>query len=102
MSELKATPGPWFVYSDDEVRQSYGAIVVVPDSGEFSEGVYEDLVDDRLRRKANAHLIAAAHELYEAVNGLLEALPSSTAHPAIKAARAALAKARGEPCDTAG
>lgn len=37
-----------------------------------------------------------AAELAEAVEGLLNALPSATTHPAIAAARAALARYRGE------
>lgn len=45
---------------------------------------------------ANGRLIAAAPELLAALNGLLNALPSATTHPAIKAARAAIAKAGGE------
>ena len=94
MSELKATPGPWFVYSDDEVRQVNGSIVVVPDSGEFSEGVYEDLVDGRLRRKANAHLIAAAPELYEFINRLID--DSMLDIGWREEAESVIAKARGE------
>lgn len=43
-----------------------------------------------------ARLIAAAPELLEALQGLLNALPSATTHPAIKAARAAIKKATGE------
>lgn len=35
-------------------------------------------------------------ELRNAIQGLLDALPSATTHPAIKAARAALAKFRGQ------
>lgn len=38
-----------------------------------------------------------ARELAEALQGLLDALPSATTHPAIKSARAALAKLRGQP-----
>lgn len=34
--------------------------------------------------------------LLEALEGLLDALPSATTHPAIQAARAAIAKAKGE------
>lgn len=42
---------------------------------------------------ANARLIAAAPDLLDALQGLLDALPSATTHPAIKAARDAIAKA---------
>jgi len=40
----------------------------------------------------DARLISTVLELAEALRGLLNALPSATTHPAIKAARAALAK----------
>ena len=45
---------------------------------------------------ANARLIAAAPNLLEALRGMLNALPSATTHPAIRAARAAIAKATGD------
>ena len=38
----------------------------------------------------------SAHPRFQFVRGLLDALPSATTHPAIKAARAAIAKATGE------
>jgi hypothetical protein len=44
----------------------------------------------------DARLIAAAPDLLAALEELLNALPSATTHPAIKAARAAIAKATGE------
>ena len=44
---------------------------------------------------ANCRLIAAAPELLDALLGLLCALPSATSHPAIRAARTAIAKAKG-------
>ena len=46
--------------------------------------------------EANANLIAAAPNLLEALQSLLNALPSATTHPAIRAARAAIAKATGD------
>lgn len=44
---------------------------------------------------ARAALIAAAPELLAALEGLLNALPSATTHPAIRSARAAIADAEG-------
>lgn len=41
------------------------------------------------------HMQARRDELVEALRGLLDALPSSTNHPAIRAARQAIAKATG-------
>ena len=47
--------------------------------------------------RANAHLIAAAPDLYAALNGLLGLLDAGSLYePQAYAARAALAKARGE------
>lgn len=43
------------------------------------------------RESALLHMV---EDMYEALEGLLNALPSATTHPAIKAARAALAKAK--------
>ena len=48
------------------------------------------------RHEANARLIAAAPALLDALECLLNALPSATTHPAIHQARAALAKATGD------
>lgn len=41
-------------------------------------------------------LMGERDRLREALQGLLDALPSATTHPAIKAARAALAQEQGE------
>ena len=51
------------------------------------------LVDEEA--EANARLITAAPDLLEALRSLLDALPSATTHPAIRSARAAIAKATG-------
>ena len=48
------------------------------------------------RLEANVRLLSAAPDLLEALQGLLNALPSATTHPAIKSARAAIARATGE------
>ena len=112
MSETKWTPGPWHVADDHHVR----AVLDVRDSDGWdvaklysargdvdtrdSSGVWRD---DPVRI-ANARLIAAAPELYEALVRLEAELvedkygenyePSPFENLAI--ARAALAKARGE------
>jgi len=54
-------------------------------------------VCDGLESSALARSFAAAPVLAEALEGLLNALPSATTHPAIKAARAALAALEPKP-----
>lgn len=66
-------------------------VVVGPGNGPIVIGLPGDRDND-----AVANLVAAAPDLLEALEGLLDALPSATTHPAIQAARAAIAKAKGE------
>ena len=97
MSERKWTPGKWSVYEDE--RETYWpgidagrtSIVVWGDQQE-NNGVQGDTLEEA---KANAHLIAAAPDLYEALDRLVRYInaPSTEAY---LSARAALAKARGE------
>ena len=105
MSALKATPGPWLVkqaFVADEFRvmreeRGVGWMRVArldrDKAGGFS--------------RADAYLIAAAPELYEALDGFLSMFLgvderetveeyNARAKAAIDKARAALAKARGE------
>jgi len=84
VSEMKHTPGPWHPAHDQVVTDNDSLICSL--SGLRGPGYTQ----------ANARLIAAAPELLEALRGLLNALPSATTHPAISAARAAIAKATGE------
>lgn len=86
------TPGPWRIGTappngEQTIGNLSGMMVAVATSGGTMRAP-ETL--------ANAHLIAAAPELLAALQGLLQALPSATTHPAIKAARAAIAKATGQ------
>lgn len=58
MSELKATPGPWVVTADGlNVKNAEIDAMICEDGGEVSA----------IESKANAHLIAAAPELYVAL-----------------------------------
>lgn len=89
MSELKATPGEW------QARD----VFVVSDNGDaVVTGVGKAGHDEEVR--ANAHLIAAAPELYEALKFMHEESlrhhPSYRMSPAEAEVMAALAKARGE------
>ena len=91
MGELKATPGPWWFegqgigpksFADD---QSYGMTTPV---------AYIEEYDWPENHVANAHLIAAAPELYETLEEVIRI--SDRKHDAWDKAKAALAKARGE------
>lgn len=73
----KFTPGPWFVNADFYVYGADGRKI----QGEYFDGVEIPLVcdvksdsRDRTENKANAALIAAAPEMYEALKKLKECL----------------------------
>ena len=90
----KFTPGPWKVqrtnqgvFIEGNVEKPIGYLAQV-------RGIYRD--GNRVMEDANAALIAAAPKLYEALYELLEAQFVPDKYHAILAARAALAKARGE------
>jgi len=89
------TPGPWKAHFEEAYY------VTGPDRGRVAmmlnlkgtHGLGGRRSGDE--SAANCRLIAAAPELLEAIEGLLNALPSATAHPAIKSARKAITKAKG-------
>lgn len=112
MTDTKFTPGPWSVAADydnklhvcspwnDRVKpknsDTYGSylgahICEVPHQGEDAPVV------TLTQAKANAHLIAAAPELYEALDLFIDWMNEEEgAHALCDKGRAALAKARGE------
>ncbi|MFT8896306.1 MAG: hypothetical protein ABF968_05005 [Acetobacter sp.] len=117
MSETKFTPGPWIAFkgagwciSRPNARMAH----MVGMRAHFSMVSAEN--DDEKEAQANAHLIAAAPDLYEALKGLIKILSDrgveldcmSSPTPLIKLlnteeeeavvemANSALAKARGE------
>jgi hypothetical protein len=77
--EVKWTPGPWEV---DGSKVCYDL-----------DGT-KDNICNTVWQEANAHLIAAAPDLYEALAEIMDWVVND--HPASVKARAALAKARGE------
>jgi hypothetical protein len=98
MSETKFTPKPWTLADVERGKmvlggagRSYVASVTIEQIG---GGAIAAAMEPQ--RLANADLIAAAPDLYAALTELLfDAFED--AHPdSVKAARAALAKARGE------
>lgn len=90
------TPGPWRV-------RGIGPAVLGVVAGEVDSGnpaaAAVAYVEGGQHEYANAHLIAAAPELYEALRGLADSIqgawPSLTHLGPMVAARAALAKADG-------
>jgi len=89
----KWTPGPWVV--EDGSKSCHccfdQTIYVKTVSGEFD---YEIIAETLTDNEANAHIISAAPDLYEALERALEEWDSNTDWR--NNARAALAKARGE------
>ncbi|NIH74463.1 hypothetical protein FHV99_001670 [Ochrobactrum sp. P20RRXII] len=101
MSKTKFTPGPW-----EAGRADVASIVDGVDSKWiYGGGEYCAIASGRVTGSwetvmANAHLIAAAPELYEALEASNEKIRTllfdGDDHPLVSANKAALAKARGE------
>jgi len=103
MSETKFTPGPWIQAgpSFGEPKMKF-ANSVIPDrdDDEYPDDICEmpfPYYDEE--QEANAQLIAAAPELYDALNAMLTHMgmdEDEFTKVTFDQARAALAKARGE------
>ena len=93
----KWTKGPWPIKPTGDFKRIVigDGLVDGPGGYEVAE-VYSDDCD-RDEAMANAHLIAAAPDLYAALDGLLGLLDAGSLYePQAYAARAALTKARGQ------
>ena len=99
MMETKWTPGPWAY----EIQPGYACIT--HERGSIAAASYAKLLDNSpLPMEANARLIAAAPDLYEALERLMQELIAQLygniifidTTKAMEQARAALAAARGE------
>jgi hypothetical protein len=93
MSEF--TKGPWRKGNVGEIMLNNKYREIISDDGKI--GLVYGIIDQD--NKANANLIAAAPELYEALQKVLDQSwngPIDAEHHARKQAAAALAKARGE------
>lgn len=84
MSEPKFTPGPWLVMANQIGTQETEIASIC---------LTAQIRLPKDETKANAHLIAAAPDLYEALEYCIKQIPEFGDVPGIKAA---LAKARGE------
>ena len=96
----KWTPGPWAV---ERNKRTWGWVDVVgPSLGVGGPTQATDLtLADEVKRIAEAHLIAAAPDMAEALEKALNFITNTESEmgetlPCGDAARAALAKARGE------
>jgi len=99
MSDLKATPGPWSCRPDYKNHYKIDG----PEWAEFASVVvrFNTHDEDTPIGVANAHVLAAARDLYEALDHWIFFIESEEGYapskPWVDKARAALAKARGEP-----
>jgi hypothetical protein len=95
MSEMKWTSGPWQIGDGFSVDSQYLIIGNMDDEGGSAHVVVADINEDPDEWYANARLIAAAPDLYEAVARMLPYFEGEHAydHPCSVFARAALAKA---------
>ena len=94
----KFTPGPWYVdeeFSQAHIRYKEGTRCVV---SEEHGGICETTRgwEDEQTSPANAALIAAAPELYEALRDVLSEFLPNVKGPVTERARRALVKAQGE------
>lgn len=96
MSNAKFTPGPWSV-AGKEYGWDHFAAVVTP-TGIVANCHIASLSRSHEQTAADAHLIAAAPELYEALEALMADWPADhlPARDTCVKAAIALAKARGE------
>ena len=84
MNETKFTPGPWYARPDpDKILNDDWCI-----------GSGKELDDIAICAENNAHLIAAAPDLYNALEEVIRI--SDRKHDAWDKAKAAIAKARGK------
>lgn len=95
--EFKGTPGPWVA---SKTGRGIGPISGLDDQsfGMIIEVAYVEFDPEIEIQVANANLIAAAPELLEALQNMVEAYQyeASIDNPALLSARAAIAKALGE------
>lgn len=94
--ETKFTPGPW----TREGRHLYGPYFTDDDGDELRLciGLVQGAQSDDEECRANADLITAAPDLFDALAGALTAIEAvGECLGDMDAMRAALAKARGEP-----
>jgi dihydrodipicolinate synthase/N-acetylneuraminate lyase len=97
MTETKHTPGPWIFWrfgTGDDKCQDFGVAADVDGNKIVIAHCFGKQSDDfAADARANATLIAAAPDMYEALQWIVE---NADEDSVVSAAKAALAKARGE------
>lgn len=97
MAETKFTPGPWAFVEIMPADKDWGACEIIARHGSDDE----QFVSTHVCGIENAALIAAAPDLYAALESLVQDVASYPAWErpcaAVENANAALCKARGEP-----
>lgn len=107
MSETKFTPGPWVENNDDGFSRGSIWAGCSPSGAGAVGTLIANVAGDSAEADANAHLIAAAPDLYAALTDAYEVLGAiledtdgddgeRIPNPLLVQLRAALAKARGE------
>jgi hypothetical protein len=91
-------PSPWLVLDDGQTVDGGLTIVSVSHDGFRVAHVNPDVGDGHINCEANARLIAAAPELLEALQGIMEWMKQHhpKAHSNSHKAHAAIAKATGQ------
>src|SRR5574343_237264 len=69
----KHTPGPWSI---NAVRNETEKLSIVDADMCFVADIWQTYVNGKSRQQDNAHLIAAAPAMYEALQALVEVFPS--------------------------
>ena len=103
MSEPKFTPGPWFSVAKLSGSENHRGFKICGDDG-WALADIQPVDEDGIEGRANANLIAAAPELYEALVKLRDYANDSDDYKfgtiltslVFDIAEAALAKSRGE------
>lgn len=97
MSDVtKWTPGPWVVGNGLDMKSVYGGkheqLLAISTGEDYGSYFGDDTDDIECMEQANAHLIAAAPDMYKALQTLARNFPDCATQDAVDA----LAKARGE------
>lgn len=96
MSDTKFTPGPWTAEAENV---HVGCVAICHGDADTWFEIWSENWGDGVDQKANANLIAAAPELYEALEQAVTLMQDSgyqNSHVAVRAGKAALAKVRGD------